>query len=284
MFQGEHVISSPVDTDSSCKSSYTKDSSVSSGQGAPFSPVYYPYPMEGNLPREEYPLCTIGVPMSYPVPYSINLAAQPYMYNQNFPPPSSAEEIMESPYSGPQTVPPPIYHMPRPIYMRNPNPDLPYDPTPPKNMGPLLNANYNGHRMNSKGKKSNHSTMGGSSKVTSDFVAENPSLNLPGPAKSALYKTRMCRNYEATHYCRYGDLCQFAHGEKELRPEYVPPTPRPHGGMKNAPNVRKNYLPNAMNQEYYPVQPVPLSSKPLSRMAKSHLTPPVYVMENEKNL
>ena len=41
--------------------------------------------------------------------------------------------------------------------------------------------------------------------------------NLPSVAKSDMYKTRMCRNYMETGRCKYGRLCQFAHGRKELR-------------------------------------------------------------------
>ena len=31
------------------------------------------------------------------------------------------------------------------------------------------------------------------------------------------YKTEMCRSWDEYGYCRYGDKCQFAHGEHELR-------------------------------------------------------------------
>lgn len=34
---------------------------------------------------------------------------------------------------------------------------------------------------------------------------------------SAVYKTRMCKNYEKTSTCKYGERCNFAHGEHELR-------------------------------------------------------------------
>ena len=40
---------------------------------------------------------------------------------------------------------------------------------------------------------------------------------LPPAAKSDMYKTRMCRNYMETGRCKYGRVCQFAHGMKELR-------------------------------------------------------------------
>ena len=31
------------------------------------------------------------------------------------------------------------------------------------------------------------------------------------------YKTALCKNYIQNHSCPYGDKCQFAHGEQELR-------------------------------------------------------------------
>ncbi|ORY03534.1 hypothetical protein K493DRAFT_172212, partial [Basidiobolus meristosporus CBS 931.73] len=31
------------------------------------------------------------------------------------------------------------------------------------------------------------------------------------------YKTEMCRSFEETGSCRYGEKCQFAHGAAELR-------------------------------------------------------------------
>ena len=40
---------------------------------------------------------------------------------------------------------------------------------------------------------------------------------LPPIAKSDMYKMRMCRNYMETGRCKYGRVCQFAHGMKELR-------------------------------------------------------------------
>ena len=36
--------------------------------------------------------------------------------------------------------------------------------------------------------------------------------------KVELYKTELCKSYEETGYCKYGDKCQFAHGVGELRP------------------------------------------------------------------
>ena len=34
----------------------------------------------------------------------------------------------------------------------------------------------------------------------------------------SLYKTELCRSFEETGVCRYGNKCQFAHGKDELRP------------------------------------------------------------------
>lgn len=34
----------------------------------------------------------------------------------------------------------------------------------------------------------------------------------------ALYKTEICRTFEETGRCKYGDRCQFAHSQSELRP------------------------------------------------------------------
>lgn len=40
---------------------------------------------------------------------------------------------------------------------------------------------------------------------------------LPRAAKSALYKTELCKNFLATGECKYGDMCQFAHGKEQIR-------------------------------------------------------------------
>ena len=39
---------------------------------------------------------------------------------------------------------------------------------------------------------------------------------LPPVAKNILYKTQPCRNYMSTGTCKYGRVCQFAHGKREL--------------------------------------------------------------------
>lgn len=40
---------------------------------------------------------------------------------------------------------------------------------------------------------------------------------LPPAAKNEKYKTKMCRNYMQTGKCKYGRMCQFAHGKAELK-------------------------------------------------------------------
>ncbi|KAA6427010.1 MAG: zinc finger protein [Trebouxia sp. A1-2] len=47
---------------------------------------------------------------------------------------------------------------------------------------------------------------------TAEVHAERPAI------KSCLFKTEMCRGWEATGRCRYGSKCQFAHGDHELQP------------------------------------------------------------------
>ena len=37
------------------------------------------------------------------------------------------------------------------------------------------------------------------------------------PRAAPLYKTRMCKNYELSGACKFGDRCIFAHGKEELR-------------------------------------------------------------------
>ncbi|RKP13528.1 hypothetical protein BJ684DRAFT_4774, partial [Piptocephalis cylindrospora] len=32
------------------------------------------------------------------------------------------------------------------------------------------------------------------------------------------YKTELCKSYSETGQCRYGERCQFAHGQEELLP------------------------------------------------------------------
>ena len=46
-------------------------------------------------------------------------------------------------------------------------------------------------------------------------TADSPSMK--DTKKASLYKTELCRSWEETGTCRYGDKCQFAHSRDELR-------------------------------------------------------------------
>lgn len=45
--------------------------------------------------------------------------------------------------------------------------------------------------------------------------ANSHSLNIKKPVPNK-YKTEICRNWEVEGYCRFGDECTFAHGDREL--------------------------------------------------------------------
>lgn len=49
------------------------------------------------------------------------------------------------------------------------------------------------------------------------FSATSPSSPTQKNVNSTRYKTELCRPYEESGFCKYGDKCQFAHGEHELR-------------------------------------------------------------------
>ena len=57
---------------------------------------------------------------------------------------------------------------------------------------------------------------------------KQPVLYVPMPVSAAAcqgaekFKTEMCRNWQLTGTCRYGDKCQFAHGLEDLRVRCVP--------------------------------------------------------------
>jgi hypothetical protein len=54
---------------------------------------------------------------------------------------------------------------------------------------------------------------------TSTVTQNPPNGNVPSAnnRKLGLYKTELCRSWEEKGSCRYGNKCQFAHGEEELR-------------------------------------------------------------------
>lgn len=47
--------------------------------------------------------------------------------------------------------------------------------------------------------------------------SESSAINSRGQTNSSRYKTELCRPFEESGVCKYGDKCQFAHGIKELR-------------------------------------------------------------------
>ena len=88
---------------------------------------------------------------------------------------------------------------------------------------PLENELKNQQRWKQMPKDSNHSTNTYTAtrkeKVITTTSTDDSSKrkNLPSVAKSDMYKTKLCHNYMETGKCKYGRVCQFAHGMKELR-------------------------------------------------------------------
>ena len=64
------------------------------------------------------------------------------------------------------------------------------------------------------GKKKDEKDVLLNSKLMRPMMKGKPVL--PPVAKSNLYKTQLCRNFMSTGKCKYGRVCQFAHGRKEL--------------------------------------------------------------------
>ena len=64
------------------------------------------------------------------------------------------------------------------------------------------------------GKKKDEKDVLLNGKLMRPMIKGKPAL--PPVAKSNLYKTQLCRNYMSTGKCKYGRVCQFAHGRKEL--------------------------------------------------------------------
>ena len=88
---------------------------------------------------------------------------------------------------------------------------------------PLENETKNQHRQKQMLKDSmqstNRCTTTRKEKVTTTTSSDDSSKKrkLPSIAKSDMYKTKLCRNYMDNGRCKYGKVCQFAHGVKELR-------------------------------------------------------------------
>ena len=85
------------------------------------------------------------------------------------------------------------------------------------------NEPENQQRWKQMPKDSNHSTNTYTATrkekvITTTSTDDSPNRRkLPSVAKSDMYKTKLCRNYMETGRCKYGRVCQFAHGMKELR-------------------------------------------------------------------
>lgn len=108
---------------------------------------------------------------------------------------SSKEALWISQLSPPRRPPPPmqVEHLPQiPLDANNNNPDM-----PSQNVLP---------------------TSSTSSPVTSKRPsASEDKVGSKGNCNSSRYKTELCRPFEESGFCKYGDKCQFAHGEHELR-------------------------------------------------------------------
>lgn len=54
--------------------------------------------------------------------------------------------------------------------------------------------------------------------TSSSLINNNNNITVKPPViPSPLYKTQLCRHFMAKGFCKIGNLCQYAHGEKELR-------------------------------------------------------------------
>ena len=56
-----------------------------------------------------------------------------------------------------------------------------------------------------------HYTTSNSTKVNSGYG------NTPYPQKGLKYRTELCKNFELTGSCKYGNKCDYAHGLQDLR-------------------------------------------------------------------
>lgn len=88
------------------------------------------------------------------------------------------------------------------------------------NAKPLSKNGLEKHRQKQMPKNNSHSTntyTRTDMETTTISTDDSPKRkNLPSVAKSDMYKTKLCRNYMDTGKCKYGRVCQFAHGRKEL--------------------------------------------------------------------
>jgi Zinc finger C-x8-C-x5-C-x3-H type (and similar) len=85
-------------------------------------------------------------------------------------------------------------------------------------MAARLQSQYQGS-YGVSGAQSMPSSAGGLSPAAAAAAAALANGNGPSAnnRKLGLYKTELCRSWEEKGTCRYGNKCQFAHGEDELR-------------------------------------------------------------------
>ena len=52
--------------------------------------------------------------------------------------------------------------------------------------------------------------------MTTHLLQPSPT-DINSKTASQRYKTELCRSYQETGFCKYGEKCQFAHGYHEIR-------------------------------------------------------------------
>eukprot|EP00759_Apiculatamorpha_spiralis_P032010 PhF_6_TR33653/c5_g2_i8/m.49230 len=88
-------------------------------------------------------------------------------------------------------------------------------------MFPALNTTMEGSTNTNGNFVPSNSVLSISSSLGLD-VSSNSNYNNNGASKQMKFKTSLCRSFASPgQQCPYGEKCQFAHGERELRP--IPP-------------------------------------------------------------
>lgn len=62
-----------------------------------------------------------------------------------------------------------------------------------------------------------HNALNNQNTVRAQLQANSQAAASGANVSSSRYKTELCRPYEESGHCKYGDKCQFAHGSDELR-------------------------------------------------------------------
>ncbi|XP_043919026.1 mRNA decay activator protein ZFP36L1-like [Protopterus annectens] len=96
--------------------------------------------------------------------------------------------------------------------------------------------------------------VGGLCTNNSSKISAGTARSAP-PATSTRYKTELCRTFEERGTCRYGEKCQFAHGQEELRglsrhPKYKTELCRTYHTVGYCPyGTRCHFIHNAEEQQ-----------------------------------